>query len=120
MKRRSFLNNSAIALGALSSGLSARPDPAAQQSQTKFAARPVRVVSVGFHPGMSLEAIVALVDEEGRRGADLIALPETCRGLNGKSGEDVDGPTVRAAAELAQKHKTYIVCPIDRRTAWET
>jgi len=116
MKRRSFLNNSAIALGALSSGLSARPDPAAQQSQAKFAARPVRVVSVGFHPGMSLEAIVALVDEEGRRGADLIALPETCRGLNGKSGEDVDGPTVRAAAELAQKHKTYIVCPIDRRT----
>jgi predicted amidohydrolase len=112
MKRRSFLNNSAMALGALSSGLSART-----QDARKFSARPVRVTSIGFHPGISLEAIAALVDQEGAHGADLIALPETCRGLNAKSGEDVDGPTVRAMAELARKHKTYIVCPIDRRTA---
>lgn len=112
MKRRSFLNNSALALGALSTGFQAR-----SEDTTRFAARPVRVVSIAFHPGMSLEAIAALVDQEGARGSDLIALPETCRGLNAQSGEDLDGPTVRAAAELARKHKTYIVCPIDRRTA---
>src|SRR3954452_6169464 len=60
MKRRSFLNNSAMALGALSSGLSART-----QDARKFSARPVRVTSIGFHPGISLEAIAALVDQEG-------------------------------------------------------
>src|SRR5882724_2715263 len=106
MKRRSFLNNSAMAVGALASGIGAR-------AGTKFAARPVRVVSIGFRPGLSLEAIAALVDKEGARGADIISLPETCRGLNSESGEQIDGPTVRAIAELARKHKVYVVCPID-------
>ena len=64
---------------------------------------------------MSLEKIAELVDQEGTRGADLIVLPETCRGLNSRSQEDVDGPTIRAMAELARKHKVYIVCPIDRK-----
>lgn len=31
--------------------------------------------------------------------------------------ETLDGPTVTTMAELAQKHRTYIVCPIDRRAA---
>jgi predicted amidohydrolase len=113
MKRRSFLNNSAIALGAFSSSLAS----AAPTHRAPFAARPVRVASIGFRPGMSLETIAALVDKEGARGADIIALPETCRGLNAHSGEDLDGPTVSAMAQLARKHKTYVVCPIDRRTA---
>jgi predicted amidohydrolase len=112
MKRRSFLNNSAIALGAFSSRLAS----AAPTRRAPFAARPVRVASIGFRPGMSLETIAALVDTEGARGADIIALPETCRGLNAHSGEDLDGPTVSAMAQLARKHKTYVVCPIDRRT----
>jgi predicted amidohydrolase len=122
MKRRSFINNSAIAIGALTSGLAARagsPTPPQEGSPTrpgKSAARPVRVVSIGFRPGMSLETIVSLVEKEGSRGADIIALPETCRGLNNQSEEDLDGPTVRAIAQLARKHKSYIVCPIDRRS----
>jgi predicted amidohydrolase len=113
MKRRSFLNNSAMVVGALASGIGARAET--QPYAAKYAARPVRVVSIGFRPGLSLEAIVMLVDKEGARGADIISLPETCRGLNSESQEPIDGPTVRAVAELARKHKVYVVCPIDRK-----
>jgi predicted amidohydrolase len=62
-----------------------------------------------------LEQIAGLVDKEGARGADLIALPETCRGQNSRSQEGLDGPTIKALSALASKHRTYIVCPIDRR-----
>ena len=77
--------------------------------------RPVRAVSIGFKPGPSLEQIAGLVDKEGARGADLIALPETFRGQNDKTPETLDGPTVTAIAPLARKHGTYIVVPIDRK-----
>jgi predicted amidohydrolase len=71
-------------------------------------------VSIGFKPGLPLERIAELVDQEGTRGTDIVALPETCRGQDGKSQENLDGPTVTAMAGLAKKHSTYIVCPIDR------
>jgi predicted amidohydrolase len=78
--------------------------------------RPVRIVSIGFQgAGMPLERIVKHVDEEGARGADVIVLPETCRGQNASSEEPLNGPTVTAMAELAAKHRTYIAVPIDRR-----
>ncbi len=78
--------------------------------------RPVRIVSIGFQgTSMPLEQIVKHVDEEGARGADVIALPETCRGQNASSEEPLNGPTVTAMAALAAKHRTYIVVPIDRR-----
>jgi predicted amidohydrolase len=64
---------------------------------------------------MPLEQIVRHVDEEGARGADVIALPETCRGQNASSEEPLHGPTVTAMAALASKHRTYIAVPIDRR-----
>jgi predicted amidohydrolase len=75
--------------------------------------RPVRIVSLSFQ-GKSLEEITAVVDAEGGRGCDLIALPETWRG-QGDGWETLDGQTVRTMADLAAKHHTYIVCPIDRR-----
>ncbi len=74
--------------------------------------RPVRVVSLSFHD-KGLAEISALVDREGARGADLIILPETWGGQ--KDPEPLDGPTTTAIAALAKKHRTYIVCPIDRR-----
>jgi len=120
MKRRSFLNKSAIALGALTSSVAAQTDSSIPQRKSStgaatLAARPARVVSIGFRPGLSLDKILALVDKEGARGADLIALPETCRGLNGESQEDADGHTIRAIAALSRKHNVYVVCPIDRK-----
>ncbi len=71
---------------------------------------------MGFHAGKPpLEWIANRVDQEGAAGADIIALPETCRGLNEKSAEPLDGPTVSAMSRLAAKHRTYVVCPIHRK-----
>jgi predicted amidohydrolase len=121
MDRRQFLSNSAAALGSVSSAESEERALVEEQQTTGSAktpgiiGRPVRAVSIGFRPGPSLEEIAAWVDKEGARGADLIALPETFRGQNNASQETLDGPTVTALARVAEKHRTYIVCPIDRK-----
>lgn len=76
----------------------------------------MRIVSIGFRgSSIPLETIAKHVDEEGSRGADVILLPETCRGQNASSEEPLHGPTVTTMATLAAKHKTYIAVPIDRR-----
>jgi len=129
MRRRTFLTRAAMGATAFASGVlpplgaerpaigetgSAAAPPAADAAPS--VGRPVRIVSIGFQgTGMPLERIVKHVDEEGARGADVIALPETCRGQNASSEEPLNGPTVTAMAELAAKHRTYIVVPIDRR-----
>lgn len=74
--------------------------------------RPVRIVSLSFRD-KGLEEISELVDRDGARGADLLILPETWRGQ--KDPEPLEGQTLTKMANLAQKHRTYIVCPIDRR-----
>lgn len=120
MDRRQFIRNSAVALGSVSAEASARATEQEQQGQqsgspAKQVGRPVRAVSIAFKPGPSLEQIAGLVDKEGARGTDLIALPETFRGQTDTSMETLDGPTVTALARLAEKHRTYIVVPIDRK-----
>ena len=124
MKRRAFLKGSAAGIGGLATAMGIEDSKASLAAEPAIPVpvvnanqigRPVRVVSIGFHPGRPLEQIAALVDAEGAKGADLIAIPETCRGQDEKSVEGLDGPTVRAMAQLAQKHRTYIVCPIDRK-----
>jgi len=117
--RRHFVINSAAALGSLVSaegGASrgARNDARNEEAPAKIG-RPVRAVSIGFKAGLPLQQISDLVDQEGARGTDLIALPETCRGQNDQSPESLDGATVSTMARLAGKHRTYIVCPIDRK-----
>lgn len=123
MDRRQFIKNSTVALGSLASVEGAgralthepeQPAAGADEGPPKIG-RPVRAVSIGFKPGLTLEEIAGLVDREGERGADIIALPETCRGQNSQSLEALDGPTVSTLARLAAKHRTYIVCPIDRK-----
>lgn len=81
---------------------------------TRGVGRPVRISSISFANGRSLEEIAALVDREGARGIDLLALPETWLGQAGHEPEPLDGPTIRCIAGLAQKHHMYVVCPIDR------
>ena len=76
--------------------------------------RPVRITSISFAIGETLETIAGLVDAEGARGADLIVLPETWRGQDGHVPETLEGPTITAMAALAEKHAAWIVCPIDR------
>lgn len=120
MDRRQFFMNSAAALGSLvsldaaESAASDEGTARTDETPTKIG-RPVRAVSIGFRPGLSLQQIAGLVEPEAARGADLIALPETCRGQNDQSPESLDGPTVSTMARLAGKYRTYIVCPIDRK-----
>jgi predicted amidohydrolase len=76
--------------------------------------RPVRIVSISFPNGKRLQEIVDVVDREGARGADLVALPETWLGQADHVPEPLEGPTISAMASLASKHRTYIVCPLDR------
>jgi predicted amidohydrolase len=122
MDRRDFIRNSTMAaVGSLvtldtAARLAGGEADAREQRQAPpGTGRPVRAVSIGFKPGLELDRIAGLVDKEGERGADLIALPETCRGQSDRSQESLDGPTVSAMARLAAKHRTYVVCPIDRR-----
>lgn len=130
MRRRTFITRAAFGMTALASGVlptlgSERPATgetgmAERQSEADAApslGRPARIVSIGFEggKGIALERIAKHVDEEAARGADLIALPELCRGLDSSSEEPLNGPTVTAIAALAAKHRTYIAVPIDRR-----
>ena len=124
MERRTFLKGSAAGIGSLASSLGIEGSKASLAAghggpqaspRADQIGRPVRVVSIGFPPGRPLEEIAALVDAEGTAGVDLIAIPETCRGQNETSVEALDGPTVSRMAQLARKHRTYVVCPIDRR-----
>jgi predicted amidohydrolase len=120
LKRREFLRGSAAGIAGLTaefagSSAGAREEGAREEGSGETIGRPVRVVSIGFHPEVPLEKIVACVDREGSQGADLIALPETCRGQNEKSQETITGPTITMMSRLARKHRTYIVCPIDRK-----
>jgi hypothetical protein len=106
------------ALGAerLGTGEAHTAMPPLGTDSTQALGRPVRIVSIGFQgTGMPLGEIVSHVDEEGAKGADVIVLPELCRGQNAASEESIDGPTVTAMAALASKHRTYIAVPIDRR-----
>ena len=81
-----------------------------QQDKT---GRPVRITSISF-TNKSLEEISDIVDREGKKGADIIALPEIWRGFESVP-ETLEGITVTTMAQLAKKHNTYIVCPISRK-----
>jgi predicted amidohydrolase len=129
MRRRTFLTGASMGMAAFASGVLPKlgaGTPMAKEADgaatslgvgtTEPIGRPVRIVSIGFlGTNLSLEQIVGYVDQEGSRDTDVIVLPETCRGQNASSEEQMDGPTVTAMAALAAKHHTYIAVPIDRR-----
>lgn len=130
MKRRTFIKSTVAGAGGVAgfglTALTASPATSNEQSEPAPAARaipgvgrPVRVVSISFPAPMPLEEIAAHVDRAGAGGADLIILPELCRGQGPASAETLDGPTVTAMAALAHEHRTYIACPIDRSSGAE-
>ena len=123
VNRRDFLKGSAAGASALAAGLGGATGLAdgplqarskEMKSPTPGIGRPVQVASIGIREGRPLDQIVQLVDEQGTQGADMIVIPETCRGQSEKTQETLDGPTISAMARLARKHHSYIVCPIDR------
>jgi len=126
MKRRTFLKHSVVGVSglvgmnyaSLATGRSIRMSEAKTEQGDRSSdgvGRLVRITSISFPNGLSLDEIAEQVDKAASANVDVIALPELCRGQNDKSEEDLHGPTVTTMAALATKHKTYIVCPIDRR-----
>jgi len=125
MERRQFVKGAAVAIGAVAYGAHG-PLTLAQEAEQQDTAlaktrRIVRAVSVSFKSNVGVQTVVPLariaerVDREAEQGTDLIILPEHCQGCNDRSEETLDGPTITAMARLARKHRTYIVCPIDRK-----
>jgi predicted amidohydrolase len=82
------------------------------QTENKIG-RPVRVASISFE-AKSLQEISEIIDREGSKGVDIIALPEMWKGTNSEP-ETLDGVVVSTMAQLAKKHSMYIVCPILRK-----
>jgi len=123
MERRQFIKGAAVTVGTLASGLESAVGMAEDSLSEQTASekplangdRRVRAVSIGFGHRLPLTRITELVDREGAKGADIIALPEFCQGHTGATQETLNGPTISAMAQLARKHRTYIVCPIDRK-----
>jgi predicted amidohydrolase len=74
--------------------------------------RPVRVTSLCFQ-GNDFSEILKIVDQEGARGTDIIVLPETWRG--DQLVESLEGESITELSELARKHNTYIISPIERK-----
>jgi len=74
--------------------------------------KPVRIVSLSFKTA-SLDRIAGIVDAEGQKGVDLVALPEAWRGTD--VVETLSDSTITTMSQLARKHKSYVVCPIYRR-----
>ena len=80
-------------------------------SQDNRIGRPVRIVSIGYSTEQMLETVVAVADEQAARDTDIIAMQEMSRGHN---PERLDGPAVTAFSDLARRHNTHVVLPIDR------
>ena len=72
--------------------------------------RPVRITSISFPNGLSLDEIAGHVDKAGSAGVDVIALPELCRGQNDKSKEDLHGPTVTSDGCPGKENATPTLC----------
>jgi predicted amidohydrolase len=102
---------------AIQSAMPSFSSPSPQAAPKSKIGRPVCIVCIGikFLSATPLSKIEEHVDEEGSRGADVIILSELCRGQNNASQEPLLGPTVTAMSVLAEKHRAYIVVPIDRR-----
>jgi len=73
--------------------------------------KPVRIVSLSFKTA-SLDRIAEIVDAEGQKGVDLVALPEAWRGSD--IVEALSDTTITTMSQLARKHQAYVVCPIYR------
>ena len=81
---------------------------------SQVSGRPVRILSISFANGKTLAQVAEIVDREAAGSVDLVALPETFLGQADHEPEPLEGPTVKIMAALAAKHRTYMVCPIDR------
>jgi predicted amidohydrolase len=92
-------------------------------------ARNVRVSTIAYRPvepgdnwmPRTRDNIAAMLEEAARAKPDLVALPEFCNvlGLSMEgcieNAEPIPGPTSDVVAEIAAKHRMYVVLPIPER-----
>lgn len=80
---------------------------------TKRPGRPVKVsaICIGFggNHAVKLKEAVAQLHVAGKHKVDIACLPEE---FAGTQAEQLDGPTVKAVAELARQYNMYVICPI--------
>jgi predicted amidohydrolase len=89
--------------------------------------RPVRLATVNCRPGgsatpaASIEQFCQVVEQAGQKGADIVCLGEGVNliGVLGKEYQDIaepiPGPSTDRLAELARRHKMYIVAALGER-----
>jgi len=72
--------------------------------------RPVRIVTISFYHGNkpAMEEVRMVMEEEAKKGTDLIVLPETWT----DALEEMESPAVQMCASIAEKYQTYVVCPV--------
>lgn len=87
--------------------------PDAPASQPEPAGRPVKVaaIAIGFDGDHDAKLKLAIehLETAGQQGVDIACLPEEFAGTD---AEPLDGPTTKAVAKLADKHRMYVICPI--------
>ncbi|NLO83281.1 MAG: carbon-nitrogen hydrolase family protein [Clostridiales bacterium] len=71
--------------------------------------RPVRITSISFGNGYTVDEIQRVMEAEGEKGTDLIILPET---WTGTELEEPGSPAVRMCSAIAARYRTYVVCPV--------
>lgn len=89
--------------------------------------RPVRILTVSFtgraadctpenpYPIRSLDEMVGYLKQAAVvDGHDMIVLPEFWPGAS--TIEDLDGPVITTMRSLAAEYRTYLICPISRKT----
>jgi len=72
------------------------------------------IVSVSFRP-RPLDEILPVLEDEAKKGGDLLLLPETS--LGNQTIVETDGPECVAISGIAEKYGVYIVFPVFRKTA---
>jgi hypothetical protein len=86
---------------------------AGPQEQKAVPGRPVKVatmaIGMGGEYGPKLRLAKEHLELAGQKGVDIACLPEEFAGTR---VEPIPGPTTTALADLARKHRLYVVCPI--------
>ena len=97
----------AVALTAVSAALAADSQPKG------LPGRQVKVAAIAIGCGGKHDAKLKLaldhLETAGKQGVDIACLPEEFAGFK---AEPIPGPTTKAVAEAARRHRMYVVCPI--------
>lgn len=106
MRARLRLSLGLCVLTGLAAGLRA-------EEKARPPGRPVKVAAIAIGCGGEHDAKLKLaldhLETAGQKAVDVACLPEEFAGFK---AEPVPGPTTNAVAELARKHRMYVVCPV--------